>query len=97
MNPDTSSSIRSFLKILGGALGTYGAIDAADVMTLINVAEIFFGAAFALWGVVWSIWSKRPKSEEAKQVAAAVIVSEVPIQAQVQAAVANSPVKTQGG
>jgi len=85
MNPDTSSGIRSFLKIIGGALGAYGAIDAADVATLVNVAEIFFGAAFALWGVVWSIWSKRPKSSEAKQVAAAVIVSEVPITAEVMA------------
>ena len=97
MNPDTSSGIRSFLKIIGGALGTYGAMDAADVATLVNTAEMFFGAAFALWGIVWSIWAKRPKSAEAKQVAAAVIVSEVPIQAQVQAAVANAPVKTQGG
>ena len=85
MNPDTSSSIRSFLKILGGALGTYGAIDAADVMTLINVAEIFFGAAFALWGVIWSIWSKRAKSVEAKQVAAKVSVAGVSIKPQVVA------------
>ena len=79
MNPDTSSGIRSFLKVIGGALGTYGAMDAADVATLVNTAEMFFGAAFALWGVIWSIWAKRPKSTEAKQVAAAVIVAEVPI------------------
>jgi len=79
MNPDISSGIRSFLKLIGSALATYGAIDAADVATLVNVAEIFFCAAFALGGVIWSIWSKRPKSEEARQVAAAVIVGDVPI------------------
>lgn len=88
MNPDISSGIRSFLKLVGSALATYGAIDAADVATLVNIAEVFFGAAFALWGVIWSIWSKRPKSEEAKQVAAAVIVAEVPFQRELSAAAA---------
>jgi len=88
MNPDISSGIRSFLKLVGSALATYGAIDAADVATLVNIAEVFFGAAFALWGVIWSIWSKRPKSEEAKQVAAAVIVADVPFRRELSAAAA---------
>ena len=83
MNPNRSSILRTILKLVGSSLATYGAIDASEVANLVNLAEVFFGAAFALWGSIWSIWSKRPSSKEAKQITAATIVAGVPMAAEI--------------
>lgn len=77
MNPDSSSALRTLMKIGGTLAATLGAMSAADIATITNMAEVFFGTAFALWGAIWSVWSKRPKSVEAKQIAAKVEVAGV--------------------
>jgi len=97
LSPDIASAIRTVLKIGGTAGAVAAGLTADDITNLWSVAEMFFGAAFALWGVIWSIWTKRPASAEAKAIAVSVVQDKLPAtQALGVAAKIDAPAKTPG-
>ena len=73
LSPQVASVLRTLLKIGGTALASAGVLSADDITSLTRLAQEFFGAAFVLWGMIWSVWAKRSQSTEAKTIAVDVV------------------------
>lgn len=72
-SPQTNTSIRAVMILIGGVGVSKGWWDQAGLETLVDHIIVFGGAALAVGGFAWGLWSKRADSREAQKIAMTVV------------------------
>jgi hypothetical protein len=85
MNPASNGIVRLLLGLVSGALVTAGWLSPEGVESFITMGEYVLGGLVAIGTGAWTLYAKRAASAEAKQIAAKVIVADVPIAAEIAA------------